>query len=114
MDIDEARRYALSLPEATEAPHFKASSFRIRGKIFATVPPDGEYLHIFVDEMRRDASIAMFPEYCEKLWWGKKAIGIRVALSAADLDEVKDLLIAAWSLKAPKKLLKSFRDDGAL
>ena len=47
MKLAEARRHALSLPEATEAPHFHFTSFRVRGKIFATAPPDGEYLHVF-------------------------------------------------------------------
>ena len=46
------RAFALSLPATTEEPHFDMSSFRVRGKIFATVPPDGEHLHVFVDEGR--------------------------------------------------------------
>jgi len=34
--LELARRYALSLPEAVEEPHFEYASFRVRGKIFAT------------------------------------------------------------------------------
>lgn len=45
---EQARRFALSLPEATEEPHFDKASFRVRGRIFATVPPDGQHLHVFV------------------------------------------------------------------
>jgi hypothetical protein len=48
MKLDVARRFALSLPETTEAPHFHYASFRVQGKIFATAPPDGEHLHVFV------------------------------------------------------------------
>jgi hypothetical protein len=44
-ELAEARRFALSLPEVTEEPHFDMSSFRVRGKIFVTVPPDGTRLH---------------------------------------------------------------------
>jgi len=40
-DLAEARRLALSLPEVTEQPHFDMASFRVRGKIFVTVPPEG-------------------------------------------------------------------------
>jgi len=36
------------MPEVTEEPHFAYTSFRVKGKIFATAPPDGEHLHIFV------------------------------------------------------------------
>jgi hypothetical protein len=37
-DLAEARRLALALPEVTEQPHFDMASFRVRGKIFVTVP----------------------------------------------------------------------------
>ena len=47
--LERARAFALSLPEATEEPHHDMSSFRVRGKIFATVPPDGEHLHVYLD-----------------------------------------------------------------
>jgi hypothetical protein len=33
MRIDTVRRFALSLPETTEEPHFDKSSFRVRGKM---------------------------------------------------------------------------------
>lgn len=106
MNIDEVREYALSLPEASEEPHFKYSSFRVRSKIFATVPPDEEFIHVFVDEQRRELAIAMFPDAYEKLWWGKKVTGIKVALAKADASDVKDLLYSAWKQKAPKRLIK--------
>ena len=50
MRLAEARKFALSLPEATEEPHFEKSSFRVRGKIFATVPEDQKHLNVFVDD----------------------------------------------------------------
>ena len=46
--LAEVRRFALSLPVAAEAPHFNLASFGMRGKIFATVPPEGEDLHAVV------------------------------------------------------------------
>lgn len=108
MTLNEVRDYALSLPEAAEKPHFKLSSFRVHNKIFATVPPEETNLRIFVDEQRRESAIAMYPEFCEKLWWGKNVVGLDVTLADADADEVKDLLLTAWKLKAPKKLLDSY------
>jgi hypothetical protein len=58
MQLDDARRFALSLPEVTEQPHFEKSSFRIRSKIFATVPPGDEHLHVLVDEEQARAAVA--------------------------------------------------------
>jgi YjbR len=46
MNVAQVRRYALSLPDTTEEPHFEYSSFRVRGKIFVTVPPDEEHIHV--------------------------------------------------------------------
>ena len=105
MMIAQARRFALSLPETTEEPHFHSSSFRVRGKIFATVPPEGDVLHIFIDEEERETALAMEPTFLEKLFWGKRACGLRVVLAAAKPGVVESLLMQAWKRKAPKALV---------
>ena len=79
-------------------------SFRVRGKIFTTLPPGNERLHIFVDDDRRQLARAMNPEGCEDLTWGKRIVGLRVQLAACDQDFVEELLESAWRLKAPKAL----------
>lgn len=104
MNIEQARSYALSLPRVTEQPHHKYSSFRISGKIFATVPPDGLYLHVFVDEPEREYALAMYPAAFQKLSWGEAVVGLRVLLAEARPASVQRLLHSAWSRKAPKKL----------
>jgi len=60
-DLAEARRLALSLPEATEQPHFDMASFRVRGKIFVTVPPEGTRLHVFIDPLEVEGYVAQDP-----------------------------------------------------
>jgi hypothetical protein len=42
LTLDLARALALALPEATEQEHHEMPSFRVRGRIFATVP-DGTH-----------------------------------------------------------------------
>ncbi|RYF91043.1 MAG: MmcQ/YjbR family DNA-binding protein, partial [Caulobacteraceae bacterium] len=42
MTADDIRALALSLPLAEEQPHFDRASFRVKGRIFATLPPGGE------------------------------------------------------------------------
>ena len=56
------RRLALSLPETTEAPHHDMTSFRVGGKIFATMPPQGDRVHIFVDVDEATSYCAEFPD----------------------------------------------------
>lgn len=111
MKLPQARRFALSLPEATEEPHFDMTSFRVRGKIFATVPPEGGYLHVFVSESETRASVAELPTVFEELWWGKKLVGLRVHLRAADPERVFELIAESWRRKAPKRLVSAFDAD---
>ena len=104
--LEPFRGYALTLPEATEEPHFELTSFRVRGKIFATAPPDERSINIFVGETDRDRALALDPATCEKLWWGSSVVGLKVHLQKADAALVKELLRLSWLRKAPKSLHK--------
>ena len=111
MTIDDARRFALSLPEVTEEPHFHLSSFRVKGKIFATVPPENTHLNIFVGEPELEILPLAQPKAYQKLLWGTKVAGLRVTLAAAKTNDVEQLLRAAWLRKAPKKLASAHAKD---
>lgn len=104
MKLSEVRRVALALPEASEEPHFDLSSFRVQGKIFATVARDGSFMNVFVDDAQRDMMVTVDPEAYETKTWGKTAY-LHVHLAAAKARDVRPLLRAAWERKAPKKLL---------
>jgi hypothetical protein len=95
----------MSLPEVTEEPHHHFGSFRVRSKIFATIPPDQERIHIFLAEQQREQAIGMYPDFVEKLLWGGKVVGIRITLAQARSAVVKQLIHQAWQNKAPKALL---------
>jgi hypothetical protein len=103
-NLDRVRHHALSLPETVEQPHFDYTSFRVRGKIFATAPPDGQHLHVFVGEEQRELALAVHSAFVEKLWWGGKVAGLRVDLARADGKVVNELVRQAWARKAPKSL----------
>ncbi|HRO25992.1 MAG TPA: MmcQ/YjbR family DNA-binding protein, partial [Luteimonas sp.] len=98
---------ALTLPDAVEAPHFDYASFRVGGRIFATMPPDGRHLHVFVDEEDRQRTLALHPDCVEALHWGQRVLGLRLDLHAADATLATRLLVHAWARKAPKRLLPS-------
>jgi hypothetical protein len=104
MKFADARRIALSLRDVTEEPHFAYTSFRVRSKIFATSPPGGEFLHVFVADEDREPALALHPEFLEKLLWGGKVRGLRVDLRKAKSPVVAELMRLAWMRKAPKKL----------
>jgi hypothetical protein len=108
VDLDEARSFALGLPETTEEPHFDMSSFRVRGRIFATVPPDGGRLHVFVDVDEIRASVAEDPAAFEELRWGKKLSGVRVTLAGVAPERVRELLEDSWRRRAPKRVVAAY------
>jgi hypothetical protein len=110
MKIAEVRRFALSLHEATEEPHFDLASFRVKGKIFATVPPEEKHVHVFVEGAVLDVLPAAQPKAYEKLFWGKRLAGLRVTLAAAKAADVEELLRSAWRRRAPKKLAAALGD----
>ena len=97
------RRLALALPDAVEQDHFGRPSFRIRGRIFATLP-DSEHLNVMIDAFDVDGVVRGYPSACEEPWWGKKLSGVRVNLRAATPELIKELLTTAWRRKAPRSL----------
>ncbi len=113
MKLVQARRIAMALFSVTEEPHFAFASFRVGGKIFATAPPDGEHLHVFVDEEERQVALALEPDGVEILTWGKRVVGLRVDLAKATPALVTRLLEQAWSRKAPRRLLAAHRAESS-
>jgi hypothetical protein len=107
-DLAEARRLALALPEVTQEPHFDMASFRVRGKIFVTVPPEETRLHVFVDPLEVEAYVAQDPAAFEPLLWGKQVRGVRVNLVATSAESLAEIIEESWRRKAPKGLVTAF------
>jgi hypothetical protein len=103
ISLSQVRRCAMSLTGVTEEPHFNYSSFRVMGKIFVTVPPGGEFIHLFVPEQEREQALAEHPDFLEVLWWGKKVVGLRATLATATPAVIKSLVHSAWEHKSPRK-----------
>ena len=104
MEIGSVREIALALPEVTEAPHFDHGAFRVRDRIFATVPPDQRHLHVMVDEQTRLLSLEVHGDAMAPLYWGKRIPGLRIDLVRADARTIEQLVRAAWRHKAPRRL----------
>jgi hypothetical protein len=92
----------MSLEAVTEEPHHNYSSFRVRGKIFVTIPPDEEFIHVFVRDEDRELALAMYPKFIEKLLWGSKVLGLRVHLASATPTVVTSLVSKAYEARVQK------------
>jgi hypothetical protein len=82
----------------------------VKGKIFATVPPEETYLHVFLDGEDLELMPTVQPKAYEKLFWGKRVAYLRVTLAAAKAGDVKALLRSAWRRRAPKKVAAALGD----
>ena len=104
VSLDEVRSLALSLPEAVEQDHHGRPSFRVGGKIFATLWSE-QRLNVMLDEGGILTAVERDPAACEKVWWGKRLAAVGVTLALADRELLLDLLTDAWEGKAPQRLL---------
>jgi hypothetical protein len=74
MTADDIRRIALQLPGATEKSHFGKPDFRVRDRVFATLPEDGNVvikLSRDQQEVMCGAEAAMFQPVAGG--WAKRA-----------------------------------------
>jgi hypothetical protein len=110
---DQARELALALPETVEQDHHGFPSFRVGGKIFATLRDEG-YMNVMLDEGGIRTAVEREPETCEDVWWGKKLAAVRVDLVGADAELLASLLEDAWEGKAPARLRRDRPRDGGV
>jgi len=107
---DDVRRIALSLPEAEEKSHFDKPDFRVRNKIFASLPPGGKTVVKLTPEQQATmcgAEPAIFQPI--KGGWGRQG-WTEVALAQADEVTLRSALTTAWRNVAPTGLRKKTTD----
>lgn len=103
MTRDDIRALALSLPLAEEQPHFDRASFRVTGKIFATLPPaSGEVVLKLPPEIKESlrqsdpTAIRALPGGWDRGGWTLIDIG------SMEDEKLADLIRLAWRQVAPK------------
>jgi len=66
---EQVRQLALALPEAVEQDHHGRPSFRVAGRIFATLW-DENHINVMLDEPGILTAVQNGSDACEELWWG--------------------------------------------
>ena len=102
---EQARQCALALPEAIEQDHHGRPSFRVAGKIFATLW-DEDHMNVMLDDGGVLTAVEREPDACAAVWWGKRLAAVRVDLRRVDPQMLTGLLGEAWEIRAPKRLLR--------
>jgi hypothetical protein len=103
-NAQRVRELALALPEAAEQDHHGRPSFRVGGRIFATLWDEG-HVNVMLDEPGIRTAVQARPDVCEEVWWGRRLSAVRVVIAEVDDALLGELLSDAWEHKAPKRLL---------
>jgi hypothetical protein len=109
----DVRRIALSLPETIEKPWFNSPGFRVKDKGFLRIRSEAEGgLVVFVADLgEKEMLLKSEPE---KFFTTPHYDGyptVLVNLAAIEVDELRELIIESWRLKAPKRVLKQYGDQ---
>ncbi|GHE89384.1 hypothetical protein GCM10014715_52340 [Streptomyces spiralis] len=112
-DAEDVRRIALSLPDTTEKIAWSMPTFRVAGKMFATLPEDETSIAVRCPKEERDELVLAEPE---KFWIAdheSQFAWVRARLAALeDEDELRDILADSWRQAAPPRLLEAYPELG--
>jgi len=98
-DAATVRRLARALPGTVEQDHHGRPSFRVAGRIFATIW-DPTHVNVMLDEPGIRTVVQREPESCEEVWWGQRLAAVRLDLRSVSDDLIAELLADAWEGKA--------------
>ncbi|NEA99378.1 MmcQ/YjbR family DNA-binding protein [Streptomyces sp. SID13726] len=108
-DAEDVRRIALSLPDTTEKIAWSMPTFRVAGKMFATMPEDETSIAVRCPKEERDELVLAEPD---KFWIADheaQFAWVRARLTAIDDEsELRDILADSWRQAAPTRLLEAY------
>ena len=113
MTAAEFRALVLGLPEAVEQEHMDHPDFRVGGKIFATLGPDGCWAMVKLTPEQQASFLRTDPKIFEPFngAWGRRGC-TRIILAAAKEElSVRHALLAAWQNTAPKRLREQYHPE---
>jgi hypothetical protein len=123
---EDVRRIALALPDAEEQPSARGRAFwQVKGKSFAwerplretelkalgDTAPDGPILGAWVEhQLAKEALLGDNPQiyFTTPHFDGHNSVLIR--LEKIDPEELREVLVEAWLVRAPKRLAQEFID----
>ena len=103
---DDVRNIALGLAAAVEAGHHGRPSFRVRGRIFATLWTPSR-LNVILDPGEIAAAVQETPDVCSPFLWGGVPRAVQVDLERAERELVEPLLEEAWARVAPRAVRRA-------
>jgi hypothetical protein len=110
-DGDVLRALVAALPEAAEVETWGHPTFRVRGKMFATMDVVGTQASVKATLEDQAALVAedpgtyAIPSYVGRHGW------VSVRLAGVCREELRELLTDAWRATAPRRLVRTVYPD---
>ena len=110
---DDVRRIALSLPLTTEKPWFGTPGFRVKDKGFLRIRSEAEGgLVVFVADLdEKEALLRSDPEIFFTTPHYDGYPTVLVHLPAIEVDELTELIVESWRIKAPPRVLRDHEHE---
>jgi hypothetical protein len=110
---DDVRRIALSLPQVIEKRWYGTPGYRVKDKGFLRLRTEAEGgLVVFVADLgEKDALLASDPEKFFTTPHYEGYPSVLVNLPEIDVDELTELIVDSWRVKAPARVLAAHQHE---
>jgi len=106
---DDIRRVALTLPRAYEALVRDRVKFRVGSIVFVALSPDETVMGFGYPKEERAALIAAEPDkFFMPIKSDERYHWVRVWLARLDEAEMRELVVDAWRMCVPKKVIAEY------
>jgi len=110
---DDVRRLTMALPRTTEGLVRDSPRWRIGRIVYAALSPDEEFLGFAYPKEGRDALVAGEPDkFVMPRTSDLRYNWVESRTSALDLDELRELIVDAWRMCVPKKVVAEWETSG--
>jgi hypothetical protein len=103
---DDVRRLTTALPRTTEGLVRDSPRWRIGRIVYAALSPDEEFLGFAYPKEGRDALVTGEPDkFLMPRTSDLRYNWVHARMDALDLDELRELIVDAWRMCVPKKVV---------
>ncbi|MGW4472946.1 MmcQ/YjbR family DNA-binding protein [Nonomuraea sp. NPDC004354] len=107
VSVEEFLRIVMRLPEVSQHESAGYVGFKVTGKGFGYLWEETETVGLKATIEEQLAMVAERPEVFEAQFTAGRFGWVVVHLDGIDADELSEMVLEAWSLSAPKRLLSA-------
>src|SRR3954469_24446911 len=112
---DDVRRLTMALPRTTEGLVRDSPRWRIGSIVYAALSPDEEFLGFAYPKEMREALVAGEPDkFLMPRTSDLRYNWVHARMATLDPDELAELIVDAWRMCVPKKVVAEWEAGGGL